>query len=85
MHQPNQQHLGAIKITKTSSKAAATPLAGAKFSIKDPNANALPGSPFTTDTNGVVCVDGLTALGNYTKRAPFAPPELHIYPPKRGM
>ena len=62
----NQQQLGAIKITKTSSKPAGTPLAGAKFSITDPSGNALPGSPFTTDSSGVVCVDGLTALGNYT-------------------
>jgi Prealbumin-like fold domain len=61
----NTQLTGAIKITKTSSKAAASPLAGAKFSIKDPNGNALPGSPFTTDANGVVCVDGLTSLGSY--------------------
>jgi hypothetical protein len=69
----NQQHLGALKILKTSSKAAATPLAGAKFSITDPNGTALPGSPFTTDSNGVVCVDGLAALGNYTVRE-TAPP-----------
>jgi hypothetical protein len=62
----NKQQLGAIKITKTSSKAALTPLAGAKFSINDPGGTALPGSPFMTDNNGVVCVDGLTALGNYT-------------------
>jgi hypothetical protein len=61
----NNQSLGAIKILKTSSKAAATPLAGAKFAIKDPSGNALSGSPFTTDANGVVCVDGLTTLGNY--------------------
>jgi hypothetical protein len=69
----NKQQLGAIKITKTSSKAAATPLAGAKFSIKDPNGNPLPGSPFTTDSNGVVCVDGLTPLGNYTVQETAAP------------
>jgi Prealbumin-like fold domain len=69
----NQQLTGAIKITKTSNKAAKTPLAGAKFSIKDPNGNALPGSPFTTDSNGVVCVDGLTPLGNYTVQETGAP------------
>jgi hypothetical protein len=61
----NNQQTGALKIVKTSSKAAATPLAGAMFSIKDPNGNALPGSPFTTDANGVICVDGLTTLGGY--------------------
>lgn len=69
----NKQQLGALKITKTSSKAAATPLAGAKFAIKDPNGNALPGSPFTTDSSGVVCVDGLTALGDYTVQETAAP------------
>jgi hypothetical protein len=69
----NQQQLGAIKITKTSSKTAATPLGGAKFSITDPGGNPLAGSPFTTNSNGVVCVDGLTALGNYTVREVSAP------------
>jgi hypothetical protein len=62
----NNQLLGALKILKTSSKAAATPLAGAKFAISDPSGNPLPGSPFTTDSNGAICVDGLAALGNYT-------------------
>jgi hypothetical protein len=69
----NNQQTGAIKITKTSSKAAATPLAGAKFAIKDPSGHALAGSPFTTDNNGVVCLDGLTALGNYTVQETVPP------------
>jgi prealbumin domain-containing protein len=69
----NQQLTGAIKITKTSSKTAATPLAGAKFAIKDPNGNALPGSPFTTNSSGVVCVEGLTTLGNYSVQEVSAP------------
>ena len=69
----NNQSLGAIKILKTSSKAAATPLAGAKFAIKDPSGNALAGSPFTTDSNGVVCVAGLATLGTYTVQETSGP------------
>jgi hypothetical protein len=69
----NTQQTGAIKITKTSVKTAGTPLAGAKFTIKDPNGTALPGSPFTSDSNGVVCVDGLTTFGNYTVQETGAP------------
>jgi hypothetical protein len=61
----NTQQTGAIKITKKSIKAAATPLAGATFTIKDPSGNAVPGGPFVTDSNGVICVDGLTVFGNY--------------------
>ncbi len=68
----NKQQLGAIEITKTSSKAAATPLAGATFSIKDPNGNALSGSPFTTNAGGTICVDGLT-FGDYSVKETGAP------------
>jgi len=66
----NQQQLGAIKITKTSSKSA-TGLSGATFSITK---NALPisGSPFTTGANGTVCVDGLT-FGDYVVTETAAP------------
>lgn len=69
----NKQELGALKIIKTSSKTAATPLEGAKFTIKDPGGKELSGSPFTTDKNGVVCVDKLTALGEYTVQETKAP------------
>ncbi len=69
----NQQQTGAIKITKTSSKAAGTALAGAQFTIKDPSGTALSGSPYTTNSNGVVCLDGLTTLGNYTVQETKAP------------
>jgi hypothetical protein len=62
---------GAIKILKTSSKAAHTALAGATFLIKDPNGNTVPSSP--SDSNGVVCVDGLTSLGDYTVQETGAP------------
>jgi hypothetical protein len=69
----NNQQTGALKIIKKSIKTAGTPLAGAKFSIKDPDGNALAGSPFTTDANGVVCKDGITALGDYKVQETAAP------------
>jgi hypothetical protein len=68
----NQQQLGAIKITKTSSKAAATPLAGATFSITS-GGTPISGSPFTTDSNGTICVAGL-AFGDYVVTETAAPP-----------
>jgi Prealbumin-like fold domain len=67
----NTLQQGAIKITKTSSKAAATPLAGATFTIKS-NGTPISGSPFTTDANGVICVDGLK-LGDYSVQETGAP------------
>ncbi len=69
----NTQQLGAIKVTKQSIKTGSAGLAGAKIAIKDPDGNALAGSPFTTDANGEVCVDGLVALGNYTVQETQAP------------
>ncbi|HZC50954.1 MAG TPA: prealbumin-like fold domain-containing protein [Mycobacterium sp.] len=60
----NQQQLGAIKITKTSSKAAATPLTGAQFSITS-GGTPISGSPFTTGSDGTVCVDHL-GFGDYS-------------------
>jgi hypothetical protein len=64
----NTQQLGAIKILKTgkdkSQGSGDQPLAGAQFSIKDSGGTALTGSPFTTDANGRICVDGL-AFGDY--------------------
>jgi hypothetical protein len=72
----NDQQLGAIKITKTSSKAAATPLAGAHFSICTNSTGtctpAKTGSgDLQTGANGTVCIDGLT-FGDYyvTETAP---------------
>jgi uncharacterized surface anchored protein len=67
----NQQQLGAIKITKTSSKAAHTPLSGAKFSISS-GGTPIAGSPFTTDANGVICVDHLP-FGTYSVQETSAP------------
>jgi hypothetical protein len=67
----NQQQLGAIKITKTSSKPAGTPLAGATFSITS-GGNPISGSPFTTDSNGSICVDNLS-FGDYVVTETAAP------------
>lgn len=53
---------GAIKISKTSSKAAATPLSGAIFAITGPNGYS---SSQTTGSDGTVCVDHL-AFGTYS-------------------
>jgi hypothetical protein len=68
----NTQQTGALKIIKKSIKAAATPLSGATFSITDPNGVAVPGT-HTTDSNGVICLDGLTLLGNYKVKETGAP------------
>jgi hypothetical protein len=62
---------GALKITKTSSKDD-SPLAGATFTIKDPDGNPLSGSPFTTDSNGEICVDKLP-FGDYEVQETGAP------------
>lgn len=69
----NDQEQGALKVVKESSKASADPLSGATFVIKDPNGDALDGSPYTTDSNGEICVDGLTAIGTYTVQETGAP------------
>ncbi len=69
----NTLQFGAIKVTKKSIKTGNAVLAGAKISIKDPQGNPLSGSPFTTDINGVVCVDSLL-LGNYKVQETAAPP-----------
>jgi hypothetical protein len=63
--------LGAIKITKKTSKAAATPLAGAVFSIKS-GGNPISGSPFTTGNDGTICVDNLP-FGTYSVQETAAP------------
>ena len=66
----NNQQLGAIKITKTSTKSDAA-LAGATFSITKGGV-AISGSPFTTDANGEICVDNL-AFGVYVVTETAAP------------
>lgn len=67
----NTLQLGAIKITKTSSKGAHPGLAGAVFSISS-GGTAISGSPFTTGADGTVCVDGLP-FGTYSVQETGAP------------
>jgi uncharacterized surface anchored protein len=67
----NNQQLGAIKITKTSSKGTHPGLAGAKFAISS-GGSPINGSPFTTGADGTVCVDHLP-FGTYSVQE-TAPP-----------
>ena len=81
----NEQQLGAIKITKTGADKSCTGdplpagcsapgvrlLSGATFSIKV-GTTAITGSPFTTNANGVVCVDNL-AFGPYNVKEESPP------------
>jgi Prealbumin-like fold domain len=62
--------LGALKIIKVSSKPAATPLAGAVFSITGPNSFS---STQTTGSDGTACVDHLP-FGTYSVQETAAPP-----------
>jgi hypothetical protein len=66
----NQLQLGAIKITKTSTKGDA-PLGGATFEVKD-STDTVVGTPTSDDTTGVACVDSLP-LGSYTVTETAAP------------
>lgn len=65
----NTLQQGAIEITKTSSKAAATPLAGATFSIDGPGGYS---NSVTTGDDGTACVDHLT-FGTYSVQETAAP------------
>jgi Prealbumin-like fold domain len=65
----NQQQLGALAVLKTSSKAAATPLAGATFSVTGPNNFS---ATLTTDSNGKACVGNLP-FGDYSVTETAAP------------
>lgn len=66
----NNKLLGALKVTKVSSKEAHTPLEGAVFKVKDPEGGE---KSYTTDENGVVCLDKLSLLGKYTVTETKAP------------
>jgi hypothetical protein len=78
----DQQQLGAIKITKTSSKAAATPLANAHFQIctnAGPYGTGNPCTPaktgsgdLVTGATGTTCIDNL-AFGDYYVTEKTAP------------
>jgi hypothetical protein len=65
----NKLRQGAIKITKVSSKTAATPLAGAKFSITGPGNYS---TTVTTGNDGTACVDHLL-FGGYSVTETQAP------------
>jgi hypothetical protein len=65
----NKQQLGAIKISKTSSKTG-NALAGAHFSITGPGGYS---NNVVTGSDGTICVDGL-AFGDYTVTETAAPP-----------
>jgi len=64
----NQQQLGAIKVTKTSTKGDA-PLAGAEFSVTGPNGFS---TTLTTGNDGTACVDQLL-FGTYHVTETTAP------------
>ncbi len=66
----NTLHLGAIKITKTSSKDDST-LAGGKFDVRDASDNSLV-AQVTTGDDGTACVDNLR-FGDYTVKETDAP------------
>ena len=65
----NNQQLGAIKVTKTSSKTG-NALAGATFSVSGPGGFS---ATLTTGADGTDCVDGLV-FGSYTVTETAAPP-----------
>src|SRR6266705_4092701 len=67
----DKQQLGAIKITKTPSKGTHPALAGATFSITS-GGTPIAGSPFTTGSDGTVCVDHLP-FGTYSVQETAAP------------
>ena len=72
----DKQQLGALKVIKESSVTGNQVLAGATFQIKDPNGTVVPSG--ASDVNGVVCIDGLTLLGDYTVKELTAPPHYSI-------
>jgi uncharacterized surface anchored protein len=70
----NTLQRGALKVTKTSSKAAATALAGATFSVTGPNSFS---TSVTTGADGTVCIGDLP-LGTYSVTETAAPPGYSI-------
>jgi uncharacterized surface anchored protein len=66
----NNQSLGALKVTKVSSKTGNPVLAGAKFSVTGPGNFS---QELTTGADGTACVDGLV-FGSYSVTETAAPP-----------
>jgi hypothetical protein len=64
----NKQQLGAIKVSKTSSKGGGN-LAGAEFTVTGPNSFS---QKLTTDSSGTACVDNLS-FGSYSVTETKAP------------
>ena len=64
----NKQLLGAIKVSKTSSKGGGN-LAGAEFTVTGPNSFS---QKLTTDSSGTACVDNLS-FGSYSVTETKAP------------
>jgi hypothetical protein len=65
----NDQQLGAIQVTKETTKNGNAPLAGATFSVTGPGGFS---TTLTTGADGTDCVDGL-AFGDYTVTETGAP------------
>ena len=59
----NNTHNGRIRVVKTM--ATGGPLSGWQFAIRDSSGNAISGSPFITDDNGVILTGNLLP-GKYT-------------------
>jgi hypothetical protein len=55
----NTENLGAIQITKTSSKASATPIQGVTFDISTDAADSNKVGSVTTNASGIACLDTL--------------------------
>jgi hypothetical protein len=72
----NNQQLGAIKITKETVKSGHAGLAGATFSITK-GGTAISGSPFTSGSDGTICVDNL-GFGDYVITETAAPTGYHL-------
>jgi Prealbumin-like fold domain len=67
----NNQQLGAIKITKRTTKSGNAGLQGATFTITK-GGTGITGSPFTSGADGTICVDNL-GFGDYVVTETKAP------------
>src|SRR5699024_10842559 len=60
----NEEIRGAVQLTKIDGKTEAK-LPGVKFDLFDPSGVKVDGSPFTTNSNGQINIEGLK-IGSYT-------------------